>query len=83
MAISISQLRKFEEVIQKDLQILTEIESLCERHIWVRSCLNILVSKYPWKDICSLLWITAAVGVYIHGVQYFLVVMGNLGISYG
>lgn len=40
-----------------------------------------VVSVHPWNDICSVIWLISAIGVFEIGHRHFWVVAINLGVA--
>lgn len=74
---------EYNDIVRKDLQLHWEILEFCNRIPWISDNLKIITSKYPWQDICIILWIACIVGVIEIGVHFFWVTSFNLCISFG
>lgn len=75
--------KKFDDVIQKDLQLMWSIQEYCHENIWIHENLAKIVSKNPLKDVVIIIWIFFIFGVIEVGISHFWVVMINLVVVYG
>jgi hypothetical protein len=74
---------EYEEIVRRDIEIHGEILDFCTRTPWIRDNMNMIVSKYPWQDICVLVTIAFCWGLFEIGPHFFWVCAINLGISFG
>ena len=73
----------YEEVIAKDLELLWSIQEFCYRTPWLNQRMSQIVSKYPLRDIVSILWLFFIYGIVEIGVRHFWVVVVNLAAAFG
>jgi len=69
---------QYEELIEADLALLWSIQDWVYRRPWLDSRLARIVHKHPWNDVCVLVWLFAALGVYEFGAHHFWMVATNL-----
>jgi len=73
----------YEEVVQKDLELLWVIQEYCRRTPWIANIMHSVVSKHPLKDIVSVLWAFFFYGVVELQFVHFWVVVSNLVVASG
>lgn len=73
----------FEEMIQKDLQLMWSIQSFCHEASWLSETMNMITNKNPLKDIVIVIWLLFIIGVIEFGQSHFWVVILNLVVSFG
>jgi len=71
----------YEEMLAADTNLLWTIQDLCYRTPWLDRRMAKIVSKYPWQDICSIVWLFFIVGLFEFRSQHFFPVILNLGVS--
>src|SRR5689334_11442232 len=74
---------RFEQVIEKDLEILRSIDRLFRSNRILGIIAGSVVSKYPWNDISILIWIVFVIGIIEYGRTHFWIGIVNLGLCYG
>ena len=74
---------EYEDIVQRDIEIHWLVLEFCERNPWIRDNMNMIVSKYPWQDICVIVSIAFVWGLLEIGPHFFWVCAINLGISFG
>ncbi len=72
----------FNEMIQKDLELLWAMQDYIRRTPWLERSMASIVSKHPWQDICAIIWLFFAFGIAEIGVKHFWVVMMNLSAAF-
>ncbi len=77
----------FDDLVHRDLQLMISIEDYCARSPWIKSKMNMIISKHPWQDICAIIWVFFVIGLIEQRRKHFWVVAVNLalcsGIYYG
>lgn len=73
----------YEDVVQKDLELLWSIQDYCYRTPWINSSLARIVSKNPLKDIVIILWGCFAIGLFDIGAKHFWLVTINATVAFG
>ena len=68
----------FRIMIDTDLELLWRIQDFCYSRPSLDMWLAGIVSKYPWKDVCCIVWIFFAIGCFELKTKHFFVVMMNL-----
>jgi membrane-associated phospholipid phosphatase len=71
-----------DEMVEQDLQLMWTIQDAVYRRPWLDSRMSRIISKYPWNDICILVYLVSLVGVFEIGVRHFWVVATNLVVCY-
>ena len=74
--------QQFDALINADLALLWDIQDFIYKRPWLDSRLARVVSKHPWRDVCMVIWLFAALGVYQVGWHHFWMVTLNLGMSF-
>ena len=73
----------YDDMIQKDLQLLWQIQDFCRDNPVIDRNMKRIISKHPWQDISLIIWVLFGIGVYEIGGDHFWVVSFNLVISFG
>ncbi len=73
----------YEEVIQKDLELMWSILNYCRRTPWLSEKMDFIISKNPMKDIVIVIWLFFAFGVIEIGSKHFWVGISNLIFAFG
>ena len=73
----------YEEVIQKDLELLWVIQEYCYRTPWLNNLMKSIISKNPMKDIVNILWIFFIYGCIEFNHKHFWIVVLNAAFSFG
>eukprot|EP01039_Chlorochromonas_danica_P001733 gene1733-1893_t len=68
----------FEEMVEKDVELMFLVQSYCRRHPRLDGLLQCVTSKHPWRDISSIIWIVHLLGVLEIGRSHFWIVLINL-----
>lgn len=73
---------EYEDIVQKDIELHKLTLEYCARNPWINRNMKKIVSKYPWQDICVVVWIAFCWGVFEIGPKFFWVSCINLGASF-
>jgi hypothetical protein len=73
----------YEEVVEKDLELLRSIQEYCYRTPWLNDNMSKIISKNPLRDIVSILWLFFIYGLVEVGQKHFWVVFMNLVGAFG
>jgi membrane-associated phospholipid phosphatase len=66
----------FQELIRKDLVLLWKIQDYVYNWPSLDVGMAKIVSKWPWKDICTVIWLFCTIGtIEFKGRHFFLVIM--------
>ena len=68
----------FKTMIATDLELLWSIQDFCFSRPTLDMRMAAIVSKYPWKDVCCVVWIFFAIGCIELKTKHFFVVAMNL-----
>lgn len=72
----------FDILVEKDLQLLWNIQNYIRCHERLESFFGHIVSRHPWNDIGALTWVFFIIGVLEFGLVHFWVVISNLIFCY-
>ncbi len=75
--------RQFLSFIKQDLQLLNHLSGRIRKHDGLSSFYSSVVSKYPWNDICLLVWVACFMSIVELGKKHMWVLIVNLVASYG
>ena len=73
----------YEEVVEKDIELLRSVQEYCYRTPWLNDTMSRIVSKNPLRDIVSVLWLFFIYGLVEIGQRHFWVVAMNLIGAFG
>ena len=74
---------EYEDIVAKDIEFHIRILNYCYENKWIKSNMDKIVSKYPWQDICLLVWIAGLVGLFEIRSHFFWMTSINFVISFG
>lgn len=72
----------YNKIIQNDLKLLWIIQDWVYHRPWLDVRMASIVSKHPWQDICMIIWLFAALGVYDIGARHFWIIATNLSFAF-
>ena len=70
-------------MIEKDLELLWNIQDYFRRTSWLDSMMSKIVSKYPLQDIGVIVWCFFVIGVIEIGRHHFWIASFNLVFAVG
>ncbi len=73
----------YDEMVEKDLQLMWSIQSFCHRTPWLNEKMAFITSKNPMKDIVIVIWLFFVIGVIELKEKHFWVAVSNLVFSFG
>lgn len=73
----------YQEVVEKDLQLLWSIQEYCQRTPSVHNLFSRIVSKNPAKDVVLVLWLFFCYGLVEIGMEHFWVASINITVALG
>lgn len=73
----------YEEVIEKDLELLWSVKQYCHSNVWLSDLLSRIVSKHPLRDIVIIVWVFFIIGLFEVGIRHFWVAVFNVIFAMG
>lgn len=68
----------YEEVVEKDLELMWAIRRYCKSQRWIVDTMRHIVSKHPLRDIVLALWIAFIVAWIEIGHHHFWIAVMNV-----
>jgi len=72
----------YNDMIDRDLELLWKIQDYCYRTPWLDDRMSKIINKHPWQDISTVIWLFFGIGLYEIGSRHFFIVMMNLGFAF-
>jgi hypothetical protein len=73
----------YNEMIQKDIQLMRTIQKYCYRTPYLDNFISRIISKNPLYDIVIILYVMFALGLMDIGAKHFWLVAMNLSVTFG